>query len=229
MKTLNDIAVEKNYITDKMHTNHNYFYFIYENVFSEIRDTTKLVCEIGTMPTQGATLACNSQRIWRDYFHNAEILALDINLNWGGEDTDMERITLKYFDQSDREQIKNMSNELNNYDVILDDGSHKMFDQQVTFANLFRSLRPGGVYVLEDLHTSKEAGAPDKQAFPWGSCDPNKTKTLDMLEEFNQTGKIVSDYMTEDEMQYLNENIDAIKIVDTGRPYSITSIILKKD
>lgn len=40
------------------------------------------------------------------------------------------------------------------WDVIIDDGSHMTQDQQDTFAYLWPAVRPGGVYVIEDLHTS---------------------------------------------------------------------------
>ena len=40
------------------------------------------------------------------------------------------------------------------FDIILDDGGHKM-DQQITsFRVLFPILKSGGVYIIEDLGTS---------------------------------------------------------------------------
>ena len=40
------------------------------------------------------------------------------------------------------------------FDIILDDGSHECTDVISTFLNLFAKVRPGGIYIVEDLHTS---------------------------------------------------------------------------
>jgi hypothetical protein len=37
-------------------------------------------------------------------------------------------------------------------DVIIDDGSHASFHQQLMFKHLFPKLRPNGTYVIENLH-----------------------------------------------------------------------------
>jgi len=40
------------------------------------------------------------------------------------------------------------------FDVIVDDGGHSMHQQIVSLRTLFRHVKPGGVYVIEDLLTS---------------------------------------------------------------------------
>jgi hypothetical protein len=40
------------------------------------------------------------------------------------------------------------------FDVILDDGSHICNEVIETFVNLFPKIKPGGMYLVEDLHTS---------------------------------------------------------------------------
>jgi hypothetical protein len=111
-------------------------------------------------------------------------------------------------------------------DVILDDGSHKMRDQQITLAKLFKMLKSDGIYILEDLHTSFEVVMPEKSWCGWG--DSSKTITLNMLESFKETGKIESDYMTQDEMDYLSENIKSVEIYKNRPDWSVTSVIIKK-
>jgi hypothetical protein len=101
-----------------------------------------------------------------------------------------------------------------------------MHDQQITLATLFKSIKPGGIYILEDLHTSLETPMPEKAWCGWG--DASKTITLDMLNNFINTGKIESDYLTDDEKEYLNNNIESIKIYQSKPDWSITSIIIKK-
>ena len=40
------------------------------------------------------------------------------------------------------------------FDIVLDDGGHELRMQQASFEALFPSMRPGGVYIVEDTHTS---------------------------------------------------------------------------
>ena len=40
------------------------------------------------------------------------------------------------------------------WDVVIDDGSHLPYHQIVTFAALFPFVRPGGLYIIEDVETS---------------------------------------------------------------------------
>ena len=60
-----------------------------------------------------------------------------------------------------------------------------------------------------------------------GLGDPTKITTLEMLESFKNTGKIISDYLSEEEKLYLENNIKSIEIFYLA-PTSITSIIYKK-
>jgi hypothetical protein len=101
-----------------------------------------------------------------------------------------------------------------------------MRDQQITLAKLFKMLKSDGIYILEDLHTSFEVVMPEKAWCGWG--DSSKTITLNMLESFKETGKIESDYMTQDEMDYLSENIKSVEIYKNRPDWSVTSVIIKK-
>jgi hypothetical protein len=101
-----------------------------------------------------------------------------------------------------------------------------MYDQQITFAILFKMLKSGGIYILEDLHTSVECLMPEKSIFQWG--DPTKTTTLKMLEYFNMKNKIKSDYLNEEQENFLSENIEFCEIYYLNNGNSITSIIKKK-
>lgn len=220
-KTLSDIA--KIYPTDKDFT-HNYYNEVYEKYFSPIKDDVKLLCEIGIGGFMGDYWKPgNSLKVFRDYFQNAQILGLDIVKH---ELDDLNRITLDWIDQSKRDLVIEYSSKLNDYDIILDDGSHNVYDQQITFAHFFKSLKSGGIYVIEDLHSSIEVNIPEKRAI-WGWGEPGFITPLEILEHFKKTGEIISDHLTQDEKQYLQENIKSVDIFYVG-PTSITSIIFKK-
>jgi len=209
------------YMTDK-HYEHDFFNLIYNDLFKPLRNDVKKFVEVGIHDGE-------SIRLWRDYFINAEIYGLDINpteAEYKLSQYSKDRLNFVRMDQSKIEDIEIFSSEHNDIDIILDDGSHRMYDQQITFAKMFKSLKPGGIFIIEDLHTSLEVVMPIKSWCGWG--DPNKTITLDMLKEFQNTGKIVSDFISDDEINYLNENIESVEIYQSKPDWSITSVIKKK-
>lgn len=212
-ESLTDLAYV--YYTDKEYI-HNYISNYYEKIFNPIRKEIKRFCEIGVNDLA-------SVRMWRDYFPNAEIIGCDIkDIN-----EKEERIKIIKLDQSKEENLDNFCSSQDYFDVILDDGSHKMYDQQLTFAKLFKKLKSGGIYIIEDLHTSVECRMPEKAVFGWG--DPSKKTTLECIENFIQKGKFISDYICDDDLSYLNDNVEFCKILRKNEEYfSITSIIKKK-
>lgn len=65
------------------------------------------------------------------------------------------RAKLLKVDQGSKEHLQKAMREINApLDVIIDDGGHQMMQQQVSFETLFPYVRPGGMYIIEDLHTS---------------------------------------------------------------------------
>jgi hypothetical protein len=224
MKTLSQIA--QKYPTDKDFT-HNYYNLVYEKVFNPIKDEVKLVCEIGIGLSfnwgEKEIRPGNSLKVWRDYFINADILGLDIVNH--SDINDLDRISLDWIDQSKRDIVVEYSKKLQNYDIIVDDGSHNVYDQQITLAHFFKSLKPGGIYILEDLHSSIEVNIPEK-ANLWGWGEPGYTTPLEILTHFQKTGEIVSDHLTGDEEQYLQNSIASVEIFQIA-PTSITSVIVK--
>ena len=57
-------------------------------------------------------------------------------------------------DQGDPASLARLARDTEPYDVIIDDGSHKMSHQVNSLRALWPAVRPGGAYVLEDLSTS---------------------------------------------------------------------------
>lgn len=127
--------------TDKCYEVHRYT-MVYRLLFEPIRDDVKKVVEIGIL--KGSSL-----RLWQEYFPNAEILGIDNDeksfINYG-------RIKSVFGDQKDKESllkaIQSMSNDV---DIIIDDGSHLLDDQMITFDILFQFVKKGGFYIIEDI------------------------------------------------------------------------------
>jgi hypothetical protein len=59
-------------------------------------------------------------------------------------------------DQGNEEQLKKFAEALGDikFDIILDDGSHQIYHQMLTYSVFRKLLKPDGFYIMEDLHTS---------------------------------------------------------------------------
>jgi len=216
MKTIEELA--HYYATDKRMQDHGFTKF-YEKHFESRRDQKLNICEIGILnhpdkvnrPFEGASLL-----MWRDYFYNSGIIGIDINDHSG---LNQEKIRTYIADQGDRTQLKNLFQD-KQVDIIIEDGSHFMHHQQISLGVLFHNLKPGGIFVVEDLHTSH----PD--ILPSFRRNQDDTITLNMLQEFNRTGSIASSCMTNEEIKYLNENISEC-IIETANMSEIAFIYKK--
>jgi hypothetical protein len=59
-----------------------------------------------------------------------------------------------YGSQDDISILNTVKSDKGYFDVIVDDGGHSMHQQITSFTYLLPKVRPGGVYVIEDLLTS---------------------------------------------------------------------------
>jgi len=130
----------------------SHYFEIYDRHFSKYRGKEIVLLEIGTF--QGGSL-----QMWKSYFGDkAKIYGIDINPNC--KQVEEENIKIIIGSQSDRDFLKNVIKEIPPFDILIDDGGHTMLQQIVTFEELFSHVKPDGVYLCEDLHTSywKEYG-----------------------------------------------------------------------
>jgi hypothetical protein len=91
-----------------------------------------------------------SLRMWAEYFPQAEIYGCDIDRNVFISDNP--RIHCFYCDQSDVVSLQQVVKQTGgNFDLILDDGSHRTEHQMLTFKILYPLLKTDGVYIIEDI------------------------------------------------------------------------------
>ena len=129
-----------------IHKWHHYFP-IYEKYLAEYRNKKNLrFLEIGV--AKGGSL-----QLWRKFFGDeATIFGIDI-------DPECEKYNgihaeVRIGSQIDKAFLKKTIDEMGGVDVILDDGSHHMNHIPHTLKYLFPKLSSGGIYMIEDLHTS---------------------------------------------------------------------------
>jgi len=184
--------------TDKCPAAHNYVE-IYEHLFAPLRTSTRRILEIGVLHGY-------SMRMWEEYFPSAKIIGVDIRPN---PKVDSARVTTVVADQGRREDLKAVLDKFGgDYDIIIDDGGHRMNHQQVSLAALFPALRPGGFYIIEDMHTSFPQFYPGYDVSADGS-----NSTYAMVDRLIRTGEVTSPYMTEAERAYLKANISQCSYV----------------
>lgn len=206
------VELGKIYGTDKS-TDHNYYSRYYENILSPFRQSCDIL-EIG--PCE------KSLKVWENFFEKGNIH----NLKTDNSEITIksERIKVFRINQSDDIQLKDFTKNNFDYDVIVDDGTHKMLDQQIAIQILFDKLKPGGKYIIEDLQTSIESKMPSKSMFGWG--DSNKTSMLEMLESI-QDKKPNTDYKTDNWLKFITQ-IDNVEVYDEDKN-SILAVVTKKN
>lgn len=117
---------------------------IYEKLWLPIQEEPITLLEIGIYNG-------NSMRTWCEWFPNATIVGIDHNPN---NPMKVDRAKTHFGKQEDWEFLSTVANEYKQFDIIIDDGSHIWLHQQLTFEYLWPVVKPGGMYIIEDLHTS---------------------------------------------------------------------------
>lgn len=146
MDKLSKIA--KKYITDKGLGGHGYTP-IYDKYFKDLNISNLL--EIGIGGYERDSHGGGSLKMWKEYFSNAVIHGVDIH---DKSFVNSDRIKTYVIDQTDSEGLNKLIDDIGSPDIIIDDASHINQKTVETFKILFKRLKEGGIYVIEDTHTS---------------------------------------------------------------------------
>jgi hypothetical protein len=121
-----------------------HYFPIYERHFAKFRGREVHIVEIGIF--SGGSLD-----MWKSYFgEGAHVYGVDLEsacLVYEGQNT---RVFIG--DQSDPDFWRRFLREVPEVDIVIDDGGHEAFQQIPTLEALLGHIRPGGVYLCEDLH-----------------------------------------------------------------------------
>lgn len=122
-----------------------HYFDVYHEHFARFRNKPVTIVEFGVF--HGGSL-----QMWKRYFGpQARIVGVDINPKSNLKE---EQIEVLIGDQEDKEFLASLPEKVGPIDILIDDGGHRMSQQLVTFATLLPLIKPDGVYVVEDLHTS---------------------------------------------------------------------------
>lgn len=126
------------------------------------------------------------------------------------------------------------------FDIIIDDASHDVAHQQITFGKFFKILRPGGLYVIEDMGSSFFKEEVDLYGYK-----QTKEKIENNTVKFLTNRPLRSPWISSEILDNIDLDLDYILVFDKlnrNIPYlsffpclgdyplrSITSIIRKND
>ncbi|WP_312472012.1 glycosyltransferase [Brucella sp.] len=120
----------------------------YDNIFTKYRSKNVRFLEIGIQ--NGGSL-----EIWSRYFAKGEIfIGCDINERCRDLNYIDDRIHVVVGDANSETTYQSIIALSKNFDIIIDDGSHKSSDIIKSFAFYFKNIVNGGTYIVEDLHCS---------------------------------------------------------------------------
>ena len=212
MASLTDIG--RKYGTDKV-THH--FTEYYDRIFSGMREQKFNLLEIGVF-------FGSSVKMWNEYFQKATIYGADTFEGKQGNGRVFEnpekyykewesqrpnRVELVKLDQSSKVEMQKFVDYCKNlnirFKIIIDDGSHLMHDQQITFFYLWELLEDGGIFIMEDIHTSEQ------HKYDLNKERTNSTKKLFMSMK-NENKPFRSVYI--DNIDRCNEITREVKTID---------------
>ena len=91
--------------------------------------------------------------LWRRYFGDeATIFGIDIDPSCAASVSPPNQVRIG--SQADPTFLASVIAEMGAPNIVLDDGSHIAEHQAASFKALFPALQDGGIYIIEDLHTS---------------------------------------------------------------------------
>ena len=168
---------------------------IYDKYLSESKNNISNVIELGSFYG-------NASAALFFYLKNSKIYSADINPDMYLYSS--KRLINFYTDTSSRASIeKNILEKNIKYDLIIEDASHMLKDQILSFFILFKSLKQGGLFFIEEIDF------PEKREDMRTGQELPDLKTI--LKKTLKKENFKSKYITENEKNYFLENIASIE------------------
>jgi len=126
---------------------------------------------------------------------------------------EQDRLKCSVADQRSEKQLKESFNHFgcNTFDFILDDGQHWQEHQQQSLGIMFPNIKPGGYYIIEDIATQYDL----QNGVMWGQRKKDASDSTDAIfKYFLETGALISRYLSDEETNYIEKNIDDIFLFD---------------
>ncbi len=213
MNKLTELANKYNSDKGDSYELSNGFTIYYEPLFEPLKDSKVNLLEIG-LALHNKT---SSLKMWYDYFSAANIYGFDIKSNLKKFEND--RTKIYRGNQGNRIDLENAIRDFGcrNFDIIIEDGSHFWWDQQMNLGYLFQFVSSGGLYIMEDV------SIPNIK-HPSVKNDP----TYHMIQEYFNRREIHSGVILENEKKHLEENLKEVSIGISKNKDCLTVMFRKK-
>lgn len=127
---------------------------IYYSLFYLWQNNPIKMLEIGVMDPR---FPGTSIKMWKSFFSDLKFVGMDINPD--ALKLQEDGVSVFIGDQGKPDHLMSLINTyLQEYDIIIDDGSHIMSDILTSFNILYPMVKPGGYYIIEDLHCKQARG-----------------------------------------------------------------------
>ena len=139
------------------------------------------------------------------FFYFPKSIFIGANINPFQMKYKSNRISEIFVDVSSVKILNFLSMNINKQDIIIDDASHNLRDILISFSILFKKLKKGGIYVIEDMDQFKVI----KELNPYKK---NESTPKEILKKIKNRRKFHSSFISEKDKVYLTKNIKDIKI-----------------
>jgi cephalosporin hydroxylase len=123
-----------------------HYFDIYDRYFHPYKGKSVTIVEIGCF--HGGSL-----QMWKHYFGDQAII-WGIDIDPRCKTLEEENINVLIGSQEDRNFLASAIEKIGEIDILIDDGGHTQNQQKVSFEMLFDAVKPNGIYLCEDTHTS---------------------------------------------------------------------------
>lgn len=203
---------------DRMIMKMDHYLEIYDRLLLEWQGRDVSFLEIGVY--KGGSI-----RMWRDFWGPQSKLTF-VDIDPACAALALDGTVVEIGDQTDRTFLEHISRTYGPFDVIVDDGGHKMDHQNISFRHLWPSLKNHGLYIVEDTHTSYWPG------FGGGFKEPNsfieKCKALvDYMHSWYTDQDDIFPYHAAAAQVHSIQFFDSLVVIEKGLkdpPFSITSV-----
>jgi hypothetical protein len=162
--------------SDKHRPDVHLYGWTYQELFRPLKYRRIRLLEIGVGGYEH-DVGGRSLLAWQAFFPFATIIGVDYLPR---EAVATRHTKFRRADQGSAEDLTALCAEEGPFDIIIDDGSHLSQHQLFSFQHLFDSLKDGGIYVIEDVHTSFWPSTADVGGMHWDGADIDDPR-------FNQT------------------------------------------
>lgn len=174
---------------------------LYAFLFEQFREQEFTMLEIGlkrggldeTVLRGRAERDAPSIAMWRKYFPKATIFGFDIS---DFSAVQMDGFTFIRGDAGSADSLTALHDRLPALRLLIDDGSHASYHQQLTLAHLFNRVEPGGFFVIEDIHVFN----------PMDKDLPKVPRTIALLEAYLRTGRLESPAISPEQARFIEAN-----------------------